>query len=55
MSREPKNAQAHLNLGIAYARQRRSAKAKAHYEQFLKLEPTGAQADMVRDTLNQLR
>ncbi len=51
LQQEPNHAQAHLLLGIAYARQRKSSQAATHYRRYLELEPRGPQADMVRDML----
>jgi pSer/pThr/pTyr-binding forkhead associated (FHA) protein len=54
VERNPKEARAHLDLGICYAQLRKSAKAKAHYQRFLELQPTGRDADSVRETLKNL-
>lgn len=48
---DPKNAQAWLALGIAFQNMGRDSEAKAPYREFLKLKPTGAQADEVRAAL----
>lgn len=48
---DPKNAQAWLALGIALQNLGRDAEAKQPYKEFLKLRPSGSQADEVRAAL----
>jgi hypothetical protein len=48
---EPSNASAWLALGIAYQNLGRDAEAKPPYQEFLKLKPSGSQADEVRQAL----
>jgi cobalamin-dependent methionine synthase I len=48
---DPKNSQAWLALGIAYQNLGRDAEAKQPYKEFLKLRPSGSQADEVRAAL----
>ncbi len=48
---DPKNHRAWLALGIAYQNLGRDADAKVPYREFLKLKPSGAQADEVRAAL----
>ncbi len=48
---DPKNARAWLALGIALQNLGRDAEAKGPYREFLKLKPTGSQADEVRAAL----
>ncbi|MBL8914114.1 MAG: response regulator [Archangium sp.] len=48
---DPKNSRAWLALGIAYQNLGQDGAAKAPYREFLKLKPSGAQADEVRAAL----
>ncbi len=48
---DPKNAQAWLALGIALQNLGRDGEAKAPYREFLKLKPSGSQAEEVRAAL----
>ncbi|MFZ5441584.1 MAG: response regulator [Myxococcota bacterium] len=48
---DPKNHRAWLALGIAYQNLGRDSDAKTPYREFLKLKPSGAQADEVRAAL----
>ena len=48
---DPKNAQAWLALGIALQNLGRDGEAKQPYREFLKLRPSGSQADEVRAAL----
>lgn len=48
---DPKNAQAWLALGIALQNLGRDGEAKQPYREFLKLKPSGSQADEVRAAL----
>ncbi|MBS1148366.1 MAG: response regulator [Myxococcaceae bacterium] len=49
------NAQAWLALGMAFQNMGRNNEAKAPYQQYLKLKPTGTMADEVRAALGQLK
>jgi predicted Zn-dependent protease len=51
LEEEPKNAQAWLALGIAYQNLGRSEEAQGPYREYLKLRPTGAQSDEIRNAL----
>ena len=48
------DARAHLQLGICYAQLRKNVLARAHYQRFLELSPTGPDAEMVRKSLGAL-
>jgi len=52
---DPLNAQAWLALGLAFQNMGRNNEAKAPYNTYLKLKPTGAMADEVRAALEQLK
>ena len=54
VDRSPNDTRAHLNLGISYAQLRKVAKAREHYQRFLALQPTGREADTVRESLKNL-
>lgn len=54
VERSPNDTRAHLNLGINYAKLRKVAKAREHYQRFLQLQPTGREADSVRASLKNL-
>jgi hypothetical protein len=54
VDRSPNDTRAHLNLGISYAQLRKVAKAREHYQRFLELQPTGREADTVRESLKNL-
>lgn len=45
------DANVHYMLGVAYGHLRDGEKSRQHYAQFLKLQPTGKQADRVRTIL----
>lgn len=51
LEEEPRNAQGWLALGIAYQNLGRAEDAKGPYREYLKLRPTGAQADEIRNAL----
>ena len=51
---DAKNASAWLALGIALQNLGKDAEAKGPYKEFLKLKPTGAQADEVRQALQMI-
>jgi Flp pilus assembly protein TadD len=48
---DPRNATAWLALGIGLQNLGREAEAKGPYREYLKLKPTGAQAQEVREVL----
>ena len=52
---DPEFAPAHLQIGMARARQEDREGAIAAFERFLELDPDGAQAVMVQEILDQLR
>ncbi|MCM2334441.1 MAG: tetratricopeptide repeat protein, partial [Anaeromyxobacteraceae bacterium] len=53
---DPRYAQAHLLVGVIHQDEGRKAQARAAYERFLQLQPTGPQAADVRQILaKQLR
>jgi tetratricopeptide (TPR) repeat protein len=52
---DPNDAQAYIIMGKSYSALERYPEAVATYEQFLRLEPTGSQADDVRKKLPELR
>ena len=52
---DPEFAPAHLQIGMAKARQEDREGAIAAFERFLELDPDGAQAVMVQEILDQLR
>ena len=52
---DPEFAPAHLQIGMARARQEDRDGAIAAFERYLELEPDGAQAVMVQEILDQLR
>jgi eukaryotic-like serine/threonine-protein kinase len=49
------NAQAWLALGMAFQNMGKNAEAKAPYQQYLKLKPTGVMSEEVRAALGQLK
>jgi tetratricopeptide (TPR) repeat protein len=53
---DPRYAQAHLLLGVIHQDEGRKAEARAAYQRFLALQPTGPQANDVRQIMaKQLR
>jgi tetratricopeptide (TPR) repeat protein len=52
---DPAYADGYFRRGLAHLQRERSAEAKADLKKFVELQPTGAQADLARKALEQIR